>query len=152
MISYTGRLLSLLLVPLITVAAVDRPNFKATARVKQHFHRTGELIDGEQHLLKVIVKWDAISAAEGYELCHNCNHHISEETGEENGEVDGKIYPIEVGGANMCGGQACHVMPGAPKGHNKFHLRVKKDGEWSAWSNYQNFNVQEPGNFDHEEL
>ena len=52
----------------------------------------------------------------------------------------------------MCGGQSCLVMPGAPKGHNKFHLRVKMDGEWSSWSNYQNFNVQEPGMFGHEEL
>lgn len=151
----TGHLLSVLLVPLITaislVAAVDRPNFSAVARVKQHFHRTGDLIDGEEHLLKVIVKWDAISAAEGYNLCHNCNH-ISEETGEENGNADGTIYPIEVGGKNMCRGQACLVMPNAPKGYNKFHLRVKTNGEWSAWSNYQNFNVKEPGNFDHEEL
>ena len=153
MISSTGRLISLLLVPLVTIAALDSPKFSATARVKQHYHRTGELIDGEEHLLKVIVKWDTISGAEGYELCHNCNH-ILEETGEENSgnDVDGKIYPIEVGGANMCGGQACHVMPGAPKGNNKFHLRVKMNGEWSAWSNYQNFNVQEPGMFGHEEL
>ena len=153
MISSTGSLLSLLLiVPLVTIEAVDRPIFSATARVKQHFHKTGQLIDGEEHLLKVIVKWDAISGAEGYELCHNCNH-ISEVTGEENGDLDGgEIYPIGVGGANMCGGQACLVMPGAPKGHNKFHLRVKMDGEWSSWSNYQNFNVQEPGMFGHEEL
>jgi len=100
--SLTGRLLSLLLVLLITtiisvVAVVDRPNFKAFARVKQHFHKTGDLIAGEEHLLKVIVKWDAISAAEGYVLCHNCNH-ILEETGVENGDVDGTIYPIEIGG------------------------------------------------------
>lgn len=155
MISYTLRLPSFLIVALIStissVGAVDRPNFTASARVKQHFHRTGDLIAGEEHLLKVIVRWNPMSAAEAYELCHNCNH-ILEETGEENGDVDGKIYPIAVGGANMCGGQACHVMPGAPKGNNKFHLRVKMDGEWSAWSNYQNFNVQEPGVFDHEEL
>ena len=153
--SYPQRILSLLIVPLFTnfsaAGAKDRPNFTASARVKQHFHRSGDLIAGEEHLLKVIVKWDPIRAAEGYELCHNCNH-ISEETGEENGDVDGKIYPIAIGGSNMCGGQACHVMPGAPKGNNKFHLRVKMDGEWSAWSNYQNFNVHEPGVFDHEEL
>ncbi|KAL7446866.1 hypothetical protein ACHAXM_011437 [Skeletonema potamos] len=156
LVSATGRLLSLLIVPLITttilvVAVLDRPNFRAVARVKQHFHKTGDLIAGEEHLLKVIVKWDAIGAAEGYELCHNCNH-ILEETGVENGEVDGTIYRIEIGGKNMCGGQPCYVMSGAPIGYNKFHLRVKKGGEWSPWSNYQNFNVKEPGNFEHEEL
>ena len=91
MISSTGSILSLLTVPLVTIAALDRPIFSATARVKQHFHKTGQLIDGEEHLLKVIVKWDAISGAEGYELCHNCNH-ILEETGEENGDLDGKIF------------------------------------------------------------
>ena len=147
----------LLLAPLSIVAAVvDRPNFTATARVKQHFHYSGDLVDGEEHLLKIIVKWGAITGAEAYELCHNCNF-IVEETGEENnnnggGNTAGTIYPIEIGGKNLCGGQPCHVMPGAPMGNNIFHLRVKKNGEFSPWSNYQNFNVQEPGNFDHEEL
>lgn len=152
MMSTTTCLLSLLLVPLlVTIAAtIDRPTFKATARVKQHYHRSGQLVDGEEHLLKAIIKWDPpMDGAEKYQLCHNCNH-ISEETGAENGDVDGEI--IEVDADNFCGGQPCHVMPGCPQGLNKFHLRVKIDGEWSAWSNYQNFNVKEPGHFDHEEL
>eukprot|EP00574_Skeletonema_japonicum_P014571 CAMPEP_0201737472 /NCGR_PEP_ID=MMETSP0593-20130828/42465_1 /ASSEMBLY_ACC=CAM_ASM_000672 /TAXON_ID=267983 /ORGANISM="Skeletonema japonicum, Strain CCMP2506" /LENGTH=153 /DNA_ID=CAMNT_0048231453 /DNA_START=74 /DNA_END=535 /DNA_ORIENTATION=- len=153
MMSSATRLLSLLIVPLVTVSAtVDRPNFKATARVKQHYHRTGQLVDGEEHLLKAIIRWDPMIGAEEYQLCHNCNH-ISEETGaEKNGDdLDGGEI-IEVDADSFCGGQACHVMPGCPQGLNKFHLRVKVDGEWSAWSNYQNFNVKEPGNFDHEEL
>eukprot|EP00573_Skeletonema_grethae_P000414 CAMPEP_0201685936 /NCGR_PEP_ID=MMETSP0578-20130828/567_1 /ASSEMBLY_ACC=CAM_ASM_000663 /TAXON_ID=267565 /ORGANISM="Skeletonema grethea, Strain CCMP 1804" /LENGTH=149 /DNA_ID=CAMNT_0048169921 /DNA_START=53 /DNA_END=502 /DNA_ORIENTATION=- len=149
MMSTTTRLLSLLLVPLVTTASTDRPTFKATARVKQHMYRTGQLVDGEEHLLKAIIKWDPMNGAEKYQLCHNCNH-ILEDTGAEDGAVDGDI--IEVEADNFCGGQACHVMPGCPQGHNKFHLRVKMDGEWSAWSNYQNFDVKEPGNFDHEEL
>jgi hypothetical protein len=137
---------------IIVAATVDRPKFTAIARVKQHFHKTGGLIKGEEHLLKVIIKWEAITGADAYELCHNCDH-ISEVTGAENGNVnDGTIYLIEIGGRNVCGGQPCHVIPGAPMGNNKFHLRVIKDGELSPWSNYQNFNVQEPGNFDHEEL
>lgn len=136
-------------------ATADRPNFTATARVKQHFHHTGELVDGEEHLLKIIVKWNSIPEAEAYELCHNC-HFIVEETGEEKGgrnwNEDGSIIPIPIDGKFTCGRQPCYVMPAAPKGNNKFHLRVKKNGEFSLWSNYQNFNVQEVGNFGHEEL
>lgn len=137
----------------LAAAGLDRPRFVGSARVKQHFHKTGDLVEGEEHLLKVILKWDAIAGAEGYELCHNCSH-IDEETGEEipGAPMDGVIYPIEIGGRFVCGGNPCNVMPATARGHNKFHLRVKIGGEMSPWSNYQNFNVQEPGNFMHEEL
>jgi hypothetical protein len=140
----------------VAATTVDRPKFTATARVKQHFHQvTGELVQLEEHLLKIIVKWNPIPEAEAYELCHNC-HFIVEETGEEKGgknwNEDGSIIPIPIDGKHTCGAKPCYVMPAAPKGNNKFHLRVKKNGEFSLWSNYQNFNVQEPGNFEHEEL
>ena len=126
--------------------AIDRPNFTGTARVKQHFHKSGELIAGEEHLLKVIVKWVPIPTAVQYELCHMCNH-IDEETGEADDSkmnTEAKIYQIDP--SSTCGGQPCQIMPGTEKGHNKFHLRVKgSDGEWSVWSKHQNFLVAEPG-------
>eukprot|EP00580_Thalassiosira_gravida_P003658 CAMPEP_0201605392 /NCGR_PEP_ID=MMETSP0492-20130828/5225_1 /ASSEMBLY_ACC=CAM_ASM_000837 /TAXON_ID=420259 /ORGANISM="Thalassiosira gravida, Strain GMp14c1" /LENGTH=164 /DNA_ID=CAMNT_0048069633 /DNA_START=40 /DNA_END=534 /DNA_ORIENTATION=+ len=143
-----------------TASSTDRPNFIGTARVKQHMHRTGDLVEGEQHLLKLIIKWQPIPGAEGYELCHECNH-IDETTGRETGTLDadegtdgtvGTTIPIEIGGKNVCGGQPCHVMPAAAKGHNKFHLRVKKGGHFGLWSKLQNFDVAEPGTFQHIEL
>eukprot|EP00584_Thalassiosira_punctigera_P004059 CAMPEP_0172526636 /NCGR_PEP_ID=MMETSP1067-20121228/1505_1 /TAXON_ID=265564 ORGANISM="Thalassiosira punctigera, Strain Tpunct2005C2" /NCGR_SAMPLE_ID=MMETSP1067 /ASSEMBLY_ACC=CAM_ASM_000444 /LENGTH=153 /DNA_ID=CAMNT_0013310183 /DNA_START=63 /DNA_END=524 /DNA_ORIENTATION=- len=134
-----------------SAAAGDRPPFVGTARVKQHRHRTGDLVEGEEHLLKAIIKWDHVPGAEEYELCHECDH-IDETTGEEDGAgpVGGEAYPVEVG--HTCGGLPCNVMPGIPQGHNKFHLRVKKGGEWSLWSEYQNFDVKESGTFGHTEL
>ena len=115
-------------------------------------HRTGDLVEGEEHLLKMIVKWNPIPGAEAYELCYNCNF-IDEDTGAEISEVDSNaIISIPIGGKNTCGGQPCNVMPGTPRGFNKFHLRVQVGGEWSPWSNYQNFDVQEPGSFGHTEL
>mmetsp|Transcript_2528 Transcript_2528/g.5374 ORF Transcript_2528/g.5374 Transcript_2528/m.5374 type:complete len:123 (-) Transcript_2528:267-635(-) len=121
-------------------------------------HKTGDLVEGEEDLLKIIVKWDPIRGAEGYELCHNCNH-IDEESGAETSAADGRIYPVGIGAKFECGSRPCNVMPGVPKGHNKFHLRVllvgetpNSSAEFSPWSKYQNFNVEEPGNFEHEEL
>lgn len=126
--------------------AADRPDFVATARVKQHMHKTGALVEGEEELLKVILKWKHFPNAEGYELCHNCNH-IDDATGKEIGSIDdaadgGNVIPVEVGGRNLCGGEPCNVMPATPRGKNKFYLRVKTDGEWGVWSNYQMFNVE----------
>lgn len=145
------RFVSILALLVGSATAINRPNFVGTARVKQHMHSSGDLVEGEEDLLKIIVKWDHIPGAEGYELCHNCNH-IDEESGTEVGGADGIVYPIGIGGKFECGAKPCSVMPGAPKGHNKFHLRAIVGGEMSPWSNYQNFNVLEPGSFEHEEL
>eukprot|EP01083_Nonionella_stella_P029977 82334_1 len=137
-----------------SASTLSRPRFVGTARVKQHMERTGELVEGEEHLLKIIVKWDPIPGATGYELCDGC-HNIDEETGlvADGAEVDGVLYEIGIGGEYMCGGQPCKVIPGAPPGNNKYHLRVKdKSGEFGPWSNYQNFDVKEPGTFSHVEL
>ena len=114
-------------------------------------HRTGDLVEGEEHLLKVIVKWDEIYDAEAYELCHNCNF-IDEDTGAETTSSDRSGVIKEVDVKTRCGGQPCSINPGMPRGHNKFHLRVKKGGVMSPWSRYQNFDVQEPGTFGHIEL
>ena len=43
----------------------ERPNFIGTARIKQHrAGANGDLVEGEEHLLKAIIKWDAIPNAE----------------------------------------------------------------------------------------
>lgn len=113
--------------------AVDRPRFTGTARVKQHFHKSGGLIAGEEHLLKVIVSWNPIPSAVQYELCHMCNH-IDEETGEADDSkmntTDAKIY--QIGPSDTCGGQPCNVMPGTEKVSKELsllfiaHLDVRK--------------------------
>ena len=48
-------------------ATLDRPKFEATARVKSHFHKNGQLVKGEEDLLKIIVKWDHVPGAKSYE-------------------------------------------------------------------------------------
>ena len=141
-----------------SIISQERPNFIGTARIKQHrAGANGDLVEGEEHLLKAIIKWDAIPNAERYEICHHCNDYIDEETGVADDNVTDEdsikdIYDIEIGGKNTCGGQPCLVMPGVPKGNNQYHLRVKIDGEWSLWSKHQNFFVSEPGTFEHVEL
>jgi hypothetical protein len=133
---------------------IYRPHFvNVDARAKQHRKHTGGLVGGEEHLRKIILRWNKIPDAEAYEMCHNCRN-IDEATGSvTSDDLDaGTIIPLEVGRKNECGGIPCMVMPSAPKGYNKFNLRVKKDGEWSAWSENRNYNIQEPGQLIHEEL
>ena len=157
---------TLLLGSCITTAidTKTRPNFTATARVKQHFHKSGNLVEGEEHLIKVILKWDHLPNANAYEICHNC-HHINEDTGiiiedddekkSDDANTGGKIYEVDMtGGKNTCGGQPCLVMPNTPRGNNKYHLRLKdmSDLSVSAWSKYQNFMIDEPGTEVHSEL
>ena len=65
-----------------TIISQERPNFIGTARIKQHrAGANGDLVEGGEHLLKAIIKWDAIPNAERYEICHHCNDYIDEETG-----------------------------------------------------------------------
>ena len=134
--------------------AVDRPEFKLVqSRVKEHrAGPTGELVEGEEHLLKVILGWEKIPNAEGYEICHNCNN-IDDDTGNEiNADRVGTIIPIGIGRKYECGLNPCLVLPGAPAGYNRFNLRVQIGKDWSPWSTYRNFYVIEPGNMVHEEL
>jgi hypothetical protein len=134
-------------------AAVNRPVFDPNARVKQHrVKTTGELVEGEEALRKVLLKWDKVRGAEKYELCHNCEN-IDEETGDTNGLIPSeKILSLGVGRQYECGGHACLVLPDAPSGYNKFHLRVQVGDEWSKWSKGRNYRVDEPGTVEHEEL
>lgn len=123
-------------------AAGSRPNFAATARVKQHYHHSGELVEGEEHLLKIIIKWQPIHGVENYEICHDCD--INDETG-ETGEIHGhKLHAVE--SSQTCGGLPCLTQKGIKKGMNKYHLRARfAGGQTSLWSNYQAFEVVEPG-------
>eukprot|EP00980_Cylindrotheca_fusiformis_P021816 scaffold8658_cov101-Cylindrotheca_fusiformis.AAC.2 len=134
-------------------AAVDRPDFDPHARVKQHREKTtGELVAGEEHLRKILLKWDKVPGAEQYQLCHNCNG-IEEATGEAKSLIpEDKIISLGVGRKYECGGQACLVMPDSPLGYNTFHLRVQVGDEWSKWSKQRNYKVDEPGTIEHEEL
>jgi len=121
------------------------------ARVKDH------LAEKEDYR-RIILSWDHIPKADRYEVCHNCIA-INDETGE--GALDGgegvsdggKIYPIGVDNAKyQCGGLPCFVMRDAPIGYNKFHLRVFVNGEWSLWSEYRNYEIDDIGHVEHEEL
>ena len=105
---------------------------------------------GQEHLRKIILQWEKVQEAAAYEVCHNCE--IEDLTGLRSEDCIGDVLDIPIGRAGTCGHGPCMVMPAAPIGYNKFHLRVKVGGEWSLWSRHRNFNVQEPGRVEHEEL
>ena len=68
----TPRLLSIVILALAssigtTTADLERPKFEATARVKSHFHKNGQRVEGEEDLLKIIVKWDHVPDAKAYQ-------------------------------------------------------------------------------------
>lgn len=146
-------LLAILSTLIGTSVAVDRPFFDPNARVKQHrVKTTGELVEGEEELRKVLLKWDKVPGAEKYEICHNCDN-IDDDTGDNAGLIpEEKIIALGVSRKYECGGHACLVLPDAPLGFNTFHLRVQVGDEWSKWSKHRNYNVDEPGFVEHEEL
>ena len=154
MTSYFCLFTLVILVGCILVSAVDRPDSSSiTGRVKPHrAGATGELVDGEEHLRKIIVQWSPVPGAVEYEICHGCTN-IDDETGEETGDVSGKVISVGIGEQFTCGNRPCLVMPGAPLGYNLFHLRVKVGDEWSLWSEHRNFNIGDTfGTIEHEEL
>jgi hypothetical protein len=143
--------------------APERPQFDLQARVKQHRRGAeGSLVPGEENLRKIILSWDRVENAEAYEVCHDCHDIINDDTGiissktttpllvDKDGIV--KVFPLAVGRAFECGMRPCLVLPGAPIGYNRFHIRVKVGSEWSAWSKHRNFLVAEPGAVEHQEL
>ena len=95
---------------------------------------------GEEHLLKIIVKWQPIGGVDSYEICHNCD--INEETGES--VESNNLQTID--SSSTCGGLPCLTQPGIEKGMNKYYMRARyAGGRTSLWSNYQAFDVVEPG-------
>lgn len=158
---------SLLLLTLLTIsaaaaAALDRPDFSIfQARSKQHRHSSGDLVEGEEELRKIILGWHAIPDAEAYEICHQCSDWIDESTGSEidsHDETDenkaGTVHRTTP--ANTCGGEPCLVLPAAPLGYNRFHMRYQTAAggrAWSPWSKSVNYNVGDAlGHLKHEEL
>ena len=141
----------LLLVFSAVVAAIDRPDFSIyQARAKQHRHSSGQLVQGEEELRKIILGWYAIPEAKAYEICHQCKGRIDESTGNEisidGQEKDGIGTVHRTTPADTCGEQPCLVMPAAPLGYNRFHLRYQSGGgEWSPWSKSVNYNVKDVG-------
>eukprot|EP00546_Thalassionema_frauenfeldii_P001971 CAMPEP_0178934440 /NCGR_PEP_ID=MMETSP0786-20121207/23863_1 /TAXON_ID=186022 /ORGANISM="Thalassionema frauenfeldii, Strain CCMP 1798" /LENGTH=170 /DNA_ID=CAMNT_0020612221 /DNA_START=66 /DNA_END=578 /DNA_ORIENTATION=+ len=135
-------------------ANVARPEFHiSAARVKRHFVKgsNGDLVEGEEHLRKVILIWHDVTDAKLYEICHQCRGAVDESTGIMVDPSIGRTLKDDY--IKTCGGKPCIVMPAAPLGYNRFHMRYQNNtGDWSPWSRFKNFNVQEPGHMEHEEL
>jgi hypothetical protein len=140
-----------------------RPELHLTARIKQHRQgATGDLVQGEEELRKIILNWDPIVNAKAYEICHLCSS-IDSNSGQredDSGEDSdgGTVISIPVGRHGECGGMPCLVVPGVPLGWNTFHLRVQlpskhttDDDRWSLWSPVRNFHVHPEvlGSVDH---
>ncbi|GFH57596.1 hypothetical protein CTEN210_14072 [Chaetoceros tenuissimus] len=126
-----------------TVAAeLERPELIPQAtRVKQHFHRSGELVEGEEDLLKLILSWKPHRSAESYEICHNCLDLI-DESGIEKANTASKV----VKSTGNYGGYPSIVMPAITKGVQYFHLKYSSaSGEQSSWSKALKLSVEEPG-------
>ena len=124
------------------VAELERPELIPQAtRVKQHFHRSGELVEGEEDVLKLILSWTPHHSAESYEVCHNCLDLI-DESGAEKASTASKV----VKSTGNYGGYPSIVMPAIPKGVQYFHLRYNSaSGEQSSWSKAVKLSVEEPG-------
>ena len=107
------------------------------ARLKQHrAGATGELVPGQEHLLKLTVFWNAIPDAQIYEVCLNCEIH-------DNERLDPTVGRLEVSDPQQtCGGRQCFIWPGADPGVNRVHVRVRtSDDRVSRWSDPGNFEV-----------
>lgn len=129
------------------VSATHPPIVGLGARVKQHrAGAQGDLVSGEEDLLKIIINWEAVDGAEKYEVCHNCV--INDATGKREGDDSGTLY--KVAADFTCGGRPCHVLTAAPRGKNRYNVRVSTEGYWSKYSEHRNFNVAEAGNVQHE--
>ena len=136
-----------LLYPAIILGQEDplMPLVDMSARVKQHRSgASGDLVEGEEELRKIIIQWDSIPGAMSYEVCHNCE------------VVEGSPQPGEIHAVDLDmirSGRPVFIKPGAPLGKNTFHVRAKLDGGTDGpWSKERVFNVNEPGNALHEEL
>jgi hypothetical protein len=129
----------------------EYPSILSSMRVKEHRSGAeGTLVEGEEHLLKVILKFTAVHAAEVYEVCHNCV--IDDESGKRSGD-EGDTD--EIGLDSVCGGEPCWVRPGCPKSWNTFNVRAMVGDEWTRWSKTGRFLVvanEDTGHASHSEL
>jgi hypothetical protein len=116
-----------------------------SARVKQHrFGASGDLVEGEEEMRKIIIQWDAIPGAVSYDVCHNCPIV-------EGSPQSGEMHSVSVEAQRA--GRPVFIKPNTPLGKNTFHVRANLAGGTNGpWSKGRVFNVDEPGNAVHEEL
>ena len=53
---------------------------------------------------------------------------------------------------NHCGGLPCFIMCDTLLGCNKFHLRALVNSEWSLWGECRNYDADDIGHPEYEEL
>ena len=126
---------------------VPVPNIDSEAWVKQHrAGAAGDLVAGEEDLRKMSVQWESVPGAYEYQVCVNCDLEADPSTW--------TIKPVPVGRAGERGGRPVFIYPGAPIGHNTFHVRVSLTDkeQFGHWSEPRHFNVGEVGRTLHEEL
>lgn len=130
----------------LTRVACDEtvPKIDLVARVKEHRQGArGDRVEGEEHMRKIIIQWESLPGALGYEVCHNCDVA-------EDGSWGGKGEVIEVPVGQERSGRPVFVKPDVPRGVNIFHVRAStEEGNWGLWSEPRSFDVQEPGNAHH---
>lgn len=141
------RVLMFLLCTVAGVASLKRPELHLEARIKEHKNRSGEVIAWESELRKIIVSWDRYPNAQLYEVCHMCD--VDEATGVRASTEEGTVTERKVGREGECGMKPCLVIPGAPLGRNRFHVRVSVGGEWTPWSKHRSYDVQDVGRVSH---
>jgi len=130
------------------------PIVDLSARIKQHrFGASGQLVDGEEEMRKIIIQWNPIPGAISYDVCHNCRV-LEDSTGpqpDEGGTGGGGLYLVNIDMTRD--GRPAFVKSNTSLGKNTFHVRANLDGgKTTAWSQERIFNVNEPGNAVHEEL
>jgi hypothetical protein len=150
MTSFAFSMIFLAVISLVMMAALAAGsgplvNVDDVARVKEHRGGPqGDLVEGEEHMRKVLLQWDQVPGALGYEVCHNC-------VPSSDGELEGDIIPVPADQTKA--GRPVLVFKNAPLGINTFHVRASvKENEWGPWSDQRNFVVDEPGNIYHDEL
>lgn len=141
-------LVSLFLQAMIACQAarvVPVPEVDEVARVKEHRRgASGDLVEGEEDMRKLLLQWESVPDAIGYEVCHNCDH-------DDGGE--GEIIPVGVGRKFEKGARPVLVRANVPFGRNSFKVRVSlKEGEWGPWSEPRIFYVDRDalGQVDHQ--
>ena len=116
----------------VSAALADPPKLEETARIKQHRSgASGDLVEGEEHLVKAIFYWNSVGGALEYEISLDCHRNV-EESDELVVVQKGKKDTISP--SKTCGGRPCYVYPAAPVGITTVSVRVKTEDGWSEWS------------------
>ena len=124
----------------------QRPNppiLEDKARVKRHYHKSGELIQGEEDLLKFIVFWKPVPDAKLYELSFEFENHP-----EEQNPIRLETYDPSLKSSGMT--RPRWIIENCPKGNVKVRIRVDTSSSsttslknWSDWSEPAIYSVTE---------